>query len=47
MCPHNFLLDNEETFSVRTFKGSGKMFAPKAVGQAGEETFNHFFGRNF
>lgn len=43
-CPHNFLLDNEETFSVRTFKGSGKMFAPKVVGQAGDETFNHFFG---
>lgn len=43
-CPHNFLLDNEETFSVRTLKGSGKMFAPKVVGQAGDETFNHFFG---
>ena len=43
-CPHNFLLENEETFSVRTFKGSGKMFAPKVVGQAGDETFNHLFG---
>ncbi len=43
-CPHNFLLDNDETFSVRTFKGKGKMFAPKVVGQAGNETFNHFFG---
>lgn len=43
-CPHNFLLSNDETFSVRTFKGSGKMFAPKVVGQAGDETFNHFFG---
>lgn len=43
-CPHNFLLENEETFSVRTFKGNGKMFAPKVVGQAGDETFNHFFG---
>ena len=43
-CPHNFLLENEETFSVRTFKGNGKMFAPKVVGQAGDETINHFFG---
>lgn len=43
-CPHNFLLENEQTFSVRTFKGSGKMFAPKVVGQAGNDTFNHFFG---
>jgi len=43
-CPHNFLLTNNETFSVRTFQGSGKMFAPKVVGQAGDETFNHFFG---
>lgn len=43
-CPHNFLLENNQTFSVRTFKGSGKMFAPKVVGQAGDETFNHFFG---
>lgn len=43
-CPHNFLLANDETFSVRTFQGSGKMFAPKVVGQAGDETFNHFFG---
>jgi len=43
-CPHNFLLANKETFSVRTFQGSGQMFAPKVVGQAGDETFNHFFG---
>jgi hypothetical protein len=43
-CPHSFLLENGETFSVRTFKGDGKMFAPKVVGQAGDETFNHFFG---
>ena len=43
-CPHSFLLENGETFSVRTFKGVGKMFAPKVVGQAGDETFNHFFG---
>lgn len=43
-CPHNFLLENEKTFSIRTFKGKGKMFAPKVVGQAGDDTFNHFFG---
>lgn len=43
-CPHNFLLSNDETFSVRTFQGDGKMFAPKVVGQAGDDTFNHFFG---
>ncbi len=43
-CPHNFLLENDETFSIRTFKGNGKMFAPKVVGQAGDKTFNHFFG---
>jgi hypothetical protein len=43
-CPHSFLLENGETFSIRTFKGGGKMFAPKVVGQAGNETFNHFFG---
>tara|TARA_R110000751_G_scaffold113854_3_gene213209 strand:- start:196144 stop:197556 length:1413 start_codon:yes stop_codon:yes gene_type:complete len=43
-CPHSFLLENEETFSIKTFKGNGKMFAPKVIGQAGENTFNHFFG---
>lgn len=43
-CPHSFLLNNNQTLSVRTFKGKGKMFAPKVVGQAGDETFNHFFG---
>lgn len=43
-CPHSFLLVYGETFSVRTFKGTGKMFAPKVVGQAGNDTFNHFFG---
>lgn len=43
-CPHNFLLINNQTFSVKTFKGKGKMFAPKVVGQSGDETFNHFFG---
>lgn len=43
-CPHSFLLENGETFSIRTFKGGGKMFAPKVVGQSGDDTFNHFFG---
>ena len=43
-CPHNFLLSNGETFSIKTFGGKNKMFAPKVVGQAGDETFNHFFG---
>lgn len=43
-CPHNFLLANDDTFSVRTFGGKNKMFAPKVVGQSGDETFNHFFG---
>ena len=43
-CPHSFLLENEETFSIKTFMGNGRMFAPKVVGQAGDSTFNHFFG---
>lgn len=43
-CPHSFLLNNDETFSVRTFQGTNKMFAPKVVGQSGDETFNHLFG---
>lgn len=43
-CPHSFLLENEETFSIRTFKGKGKMFAPKVVGQPGDNTINYFFG---
>ena len=43
-CPHSFLLENGKTFSIRTFKGGGKKFAPKVVGQSGDDTFNHFFG---
>lgn len=42
-CPHNFLLNNWETFSIKTFKSKNKMFAPKVVGQAWDDTFNHFF----
>jgi hypothetical protein len=43
-CPHNFLLKNNETLSIKTFKGNGKMFAPKVVGQSGLKVLNHFFG---
>ena len=43
-CPHNFLLENEETISFKTFMGKGKMFAPKVIGQSSWEVFNHFFG---
>lgn len=40
--PHNFLLKNGQTLSIRTTKTSGKV-APKVIGQAGIKTFNHFF----
>lgn len=43
-CPHTFLLTDNKTFSIKTFKGKKKMFAPKVVGQSGDKTFNHFFG---
>lgn len=43
-CPHNFLLKNNETLSIKTFKSSGKMFAPKVVGQSGLKVLNHYFG---
>ena len=43
-CPHSFLLKDDTTFSIKTFKKSGRMFAPKVVGQPGEKTFNYFFG---
>jgi len=43
-CPHNFQLVNNETFSIKTFRGGGKMFAPKVVGQSGLEVLNHYFG---
>ncbi|CAM3819474.1 hypothetical protein FLGE108171_15765 [Flavobacterium gelidilacus] len=43
-CPHNFLLKNNETLSVKSFKGNGKMFAPKVVGQSGLKVLNHYFG---
>ena len=43
-CPHNFLLKNNETLSIKSFKGNGKMFAPKVVGQSGLKVLNHYFG---
>ena len=40
--PHNFLLDNDKTMSVRTMKTSSKI-APRTVGQAGFSVLNSFF----
>lgn len=40
--PHNFLLDNGKTLSVRTTKTSDKV-CPKTVGQAGFPVLNEFF----
>lgn len=40
--PHNFLLDNGKTLSIRTTKGSGKV-APRSVGQAGFQVLNDYF----
>ncbi len=40
--PHNFLLDNGKTISIRTTKTSDKV-APKTVGQAGFPVLNEFF----
>ena len=41
--PHNIVLENEQTLSIRTNKTSDKS-APRVIGQAGYETFNEFFG---
>lgn len=41
-CPHNFLLENGQTLSIRTTKGSEKV-APRTVGQAGFAVLNDFF----
>ena len=41
--PHNFILENEQTLSIRTNKTSDKS-APRVIGQAGYKTFNEFFG---
>lgn len=40
--PHNFMLDNNKTLSIRTTKTSDKI-APKTVGQAGFPVLNEFF----
>lgn len=44
--PHNFLLANGKTLSVRTTKGSDKV-APRTVGQAGFAVLNDFFADVF
>lgn len=41
-CPHNFLLNNGSTLSIRTNKKSDKV-APRVVGQCGLEKFNEHF----
>lgn len=43
-CPHNFMLDNGQTFSIRSFRSSNQKFAPKVIGQPGVETLNFFLG---
>lgn len=40
--PHNFMLDNGKTLSIRTTKTSDKV-APKTVGQAGFPVLNEYF----
>lgn len=40
--PHNFLLDNGKTLSIRTTKTSDKV-APRTVGQAGFQILNEYF----
>lgn len=40
--PHNFLLENNKTLSIRTTKTSDKI-APRTVGQAGFPILNEFF----
>lgn len=42
LSPHNFILMNEKTLSIRTSKSSDKI-APRVVGQAGLDTFNYYF----
>lgn len=41
--PHNFLLENNKTLSLKSTKTSG-MIAPRTVGQAGYEKLNDYFG---
>lgn len=40
--PHNFILNNGKTISIRTTKTSDKV-APKTVGQAGFQVLNEYF----
>ena len=40
--PHNFMLDNGKTLSIRTTKNSDKV-APRTVGQAGFGILNEYF----
>lgn len=40
--PHNFLLENGKTLSIRTNKKQGKV-APKTIGQAGYRVLNDYF----
>ena len=42
LSPHNFLLEDGTTFSIRTNK-SGDKVAPRAAGQRGLAVFNAFF----
>ena len=44
--PHNFLLSNGKTLSIRTNKTSDKV-APRTVGQAGFPVLNEYFGDIF
>ena len=44
--PHNFLLSDGKTLSIRTTKGSNKV-APRTVGQAGFAVLNDFFADIF
>lgn len=42
--PHNFILMNSKTLSIRTSK-CGNKIAPRVVGQSGIETFNYHFNQ--
>lgn len=44
ICPYNFILDNGETLSIRTYKHLSKLLiAPRIIGQAGYKKLNEFF----
>lgn len=46
LSPHNFILEDGRTLSIRTFKSSDKV-APKTIGQAGFSVLNDFFSDTF